>query len=153
MTRLFQLIGTMFVLSLLSFAQEQNIKKCKVPKSTGGKYTLSSESRPIGRSDEVIVDVIVKPGHFNTSFMNEFGKRIKATYCHENVILLSIFDSKTDIVGWNYDWVLSQGKDDRRRGTYLFDRKAAKDAVEFSTKKGNPINEVRIDFTVGEESH
>lgn len=134
--------------SLVSIAQETEIQKCAVPKNIDGKYKLAAEVRPLGEPKRLHVYVVVKPKNFTKEFMTELAKRLKSVYCNEDAIYVTIFDSKEKITGWFHDYVLSGRKVDKRRGTYLIDRNESKETIEFSTKSGNPIDEVRIDFTV-----
>ena len=136
----------LFVCSV-SFAQQQEIEKCPVSKETSGKYKLFTASRPLETYKQVLLQIIVKPKNFTKEYMTEIAKRIKTEYCKEEIVMLNIFDSKKSLLGWHYDYVVTGGKTDRRRGTYLLNRKTGEEAIEFSTKSGNPINEIRIELS------
>lgn len=133
--------------SEIVFSQETKTTKCVVPKGLGGKYKLLSEAFPIGNSNEVLLEVIIKPKHFNKADLIELTKRIKTEYCNINEISLSMFDSKKVALGWHYDFVTSKGSIDRRRGIYFLNRKTNEEVIEFSTKFGNPISEVKLNLS------
>ena len=141
------LTGLMVALSVNFPVIAQKIEKCTVKHLPGGKYRVFSEFHVIGKTDELLLDVILKPKDFTKEFMRDFADRVKKTYCNENVISVQIFDDKKAAIGADYDFVVSHGEIDRRRGTYYLNRTNGKDAVEFSRKRGSPVNEVRIDFS------
>ena len=144
--RITALISLVLLTTFVCAAQNEKIQKCSVPKGVGGKYKLIFEARPLGEPKTVLVDVVIKPKNFTKQYMTEFAERVKAEYCNEDWVGIAIFDSKKAQLGWHYDFVISGGKVERRRGTYLLERKIGREGIEFSTKPGNPINEVRIEL-------
>jgi hypothetical protein len=145
-------ISTLYIIILLtslsSFAQEKEVNKCSVPKSNGGKYKIASESRLVGKSGEIILEIVIKPKNFTKEYMTEAAKRIRAEYCNDDVLYVSIFDSEKAIRGWHLDWMESKGKIDRRRGVYLLNKRTEEEIIEFSTQPGNPINEVKLTLQI-----
>ena len=146
MFRIAALFGVTLFLCSISFAQ-QKIEKCLLPTGVGGKYKLFVASRPLETNKEILLQVIVKPKNFTKDYMTKFAERVKSEYCNEEIIAVNIFDSKKSLLGWHYDYVVTGGKVDRRRGTYLLDKRKSEEAIEFSAKPGNPINEVRIELS------
>lgn len=142
----FIICGLLLVSFFSVFGQKTEVKKCSVPKGIDGKYKLISEVYTYGEAKHLLIEVAIKPKNFNRKYMIEFVKRIRAIYCNENSIYLSIFDNKKDQLGAVHDLFMSNGKVDRRRGSYSFEKKTNEEILEFSLKKGNPRNEVKIDF-------
>lgn len=145
--RIVVLASLILCVSFVSSAQDQKIKKCSVPKEMKGKYKLALEARPLGESKKIILDVVIKPKNFTKEYMTEFVNRIRAEYCNEDIISLAIFDNKKSVQNWYRNFATSGKKIDEKRGTYLLNRKTGEEGIEYSTKAGNPINEVRIELS------
>ena len=137
-------LGIILFFSGLVFSQSENKVKCKTSKSIGGKYILFSETYLVENPNRVLLEIIIKPKNFNKEYMTKLANRIKLQYCNINTISVEIFDSKKSLLGWHYDFVTTGGKIDRRRGIYFLDKKTGEESLEFSTKSGNPINEITI---------
>jgi hypothetical protein len=127
-------------------AQTSKIKTCSVKGLKGGNYKLLSAAYTATEPKELLLDVSVKPKNFTKEYMAAVARRIRKTHCNERYVSVAIFDSKKAHIGWHYAWMISGGKIDRRRGTYLLDRNAGEEAIEFSSEPGKPPNEVRIVF-------
>lgn len=137
--------------SSANFGQEQKIQKCPVPEGIGGKYKIIFETRTLGEPKRIILDVVVNSKNYTKEYLTEFAKRIKAEYCNENYLSVNIFDNKKAIRIWYENFIVSEKRSEERRGTYLLDKQTDYEVVEFSTRPGNPINEVRIELSIPKE--
>jgi hypothetical protein len=123
----------------------QSSVECNISTPSGGKYKKVFQARKPKFSDEVLLDVVINPKNFSNDYLTDFIKRIKRDYCLEKVVGVSIFENERDSIGWFSDFITSQGKIDRRRGTFVLDRTCGKENLEYSTARGRPIDEVKID--------
>jgi hypothetical protein len=143
-------LGSLFLVASfgLGSIHAQRVQKCDVS-AAAGRYKVIFATRPNSVGSEVLLDVVISPKNFNRSFMNDFVRRIRATFCKEDTISISLFDSEKAAKGWHYIYMISKGQTDSRRGTYMFNRRSGKEALEFSTKPGNPIDEVKMELSEG----
>lgn len=119
-------------------------KQCSVPKGTGGKYKLVSESYASSIPREVHLEVVIKPENLTKEYLTEFRKRIKAKYCNPDYIFAEIFDGEEAAVRKD-DPITA--RIDSRRALYVFDRPMGTDRIEFSTEPGKSNKEIVIDFS------
>ena len=146
--RIMALVCFVLFVSISSFAQQQKVEKCFVPRNVRAKYQLVVEARPIGEAKTIILDVVVKPKNFTKEYMTKFANRIKTEYCSDDVITLQIFDNEASVRKWYGDFREGvKTADGERRGMYYLNRKTGEETIEYSTKLGNPINEVRIELS------
>ncbi|MFZ1699697.1 MAG: hypothetical protein WBO10_00090 [Pyrinomonadaceae bacterium] len=119
-------------------------KKCTESKQDGKDFSVVFEARTSDGSKELILDVVLKPKNFTREKLVDFSIWVKAKYCHNDVIGVSLFDNKTAAVGWHRDLMLSGGRLDKRRGTYSLNRSKNEERIEFSSANGKPIDEIVI---------
>lgn len=124
------------------FSQTPDRERCTIPHLKGGKYKLSAELE----GNPLMLDIVIKPFEFNKEFLTVLAERLRSNYCHEKILMVSIFENKSDTEGWFSEFVISRGKTDRRRGTYVLDRKNGSERFEYNLKKGNPMNECILDL-------
>lgn len=130
---------------LVIYPQDSSIKRCSIPKGIGGKYKRSFATRLA--TGKTSIDVVIKPKHFTREYLLEFAKRIRAEYCNEKILHVSIFDNERAITGAGYVWIITAGAVEKRRGTYLLDRNTGEEAIEYGSEPGKPIDEIRIDLS------
>ena len=126
-------------------AAGQTVNECKVTKSLGGKFKIVSQARPVGSTDELSLNVVIKPKNFTDQFLRDFMRRVDEMFCNEMYVGVAIFDREKDSVGWFYDYVTSERRVDRRRGVYILDRSCGKYSLGYSSAKGRPIDEFEIE--------
>ena len=123
----------------------QSADECNTSAPSNGRYKKVFQARKPKFADEVLLDVVIKSRNFSTAYLNYFIKKKKRDFCLEKVVGVSIFENERDAIGWFSDFITSNGKIDRRRGTFVLDRTCGKENLEYSTARGRPIDEVKID--------
>ncbi|MBX7054654.1 MAG: hypothetical protein K1X36_06840 [Pyrinomonadaceae bacterium] len=145
----FRRLDLLFLLAFGLFGAQlaagQTVNKCKVTKSLGGKFKIVSQARPVGSTDELSLNVVIKPENFTDEFLRDFMRRVDETFCNEILVGVAIFDSEKDSAGWFYDYATSNGRIDRRRGVYILDRSCGKNSLGYSSTKGRSIDEFEIE--------
>ncbi len=125
----------------------QKIEKCNVDSNVRVKYKLISENRNTLPSYILMVDIVVKQKDFNREYMVRLANTLTTRYCHDKEISVAIFDDKkaaktTDM--WNY--LLGKVESPSLRGFYSLDRDQKRTGIVFSTERGRPHNEVKIEL-------
>jgi hypothetical protein len=135
------------LLSLSADAQWRKVKRCQATEKAG-KYKLFFDWRPLDERRTVSAYIIVKPKNINRKYLLQVARRLKSEYCYDEKLNVIIFD---DIKLISADPVLDYANSDQKivkwRGLYSFDRATGKESFEFSTKLGNPTNEVQVDLS------
>ncbi len=127
---------------------EPKIEKCKVcPKQTF-KYKLISIGRSLSEPPITGLRIVVKQPRFNRTDMAELARVLKAMYCHEESISAVIFDDskvakQAHVV---VDQLVGTRKVPELRGYFSFDKQTGKTQISFSTKRGNPPEEIALDL-------
>ncbi len=137
------LLLVMFLLLPLTAQTNDNDtsnKKCTA------KFKILFEIKLNKRPDEVGLDVALEPKYYTEQCINDFTMRIRARYREKGLVSVALFESKKDQIGWFHDYASSRRTIDRRRGNYTIDRRAGIDLIEYSSKKGNSLNEIRVDY-------
>jgi hypothetical protein len=123
--------------------------ECKVDSSKKFKYKIIAKERTINEPYIFSIRVVIKDNKkFNKENMLKFTENIKARFCNEERISVVIFDdektaNESRVVA---DYLLDQRKAPELRGFYSLDRKTGSEGIQFSTKRGNPTDEVKIDI-------
>jgi hypothetical protein len=127
-------------------AQQNETKSCK-SNIKGGKYKRAEISSWYRQPRRFSGNVLIKPKNINKDFLILMAKRLKSEYCGAEYLKVAIYDNATSMdSGWEI-YNKSKGNVVRQRGNYVFDRITGQEYLEFSTKLGNPISEIRIDLT------
>ena len=143
------------VLAFLAFgitvsAQSRKIEKCNVRSKDQPKYDVIFEQKNDLAPYWLGVDIVVRPENFNADFMRGLADTLTRRYCHDNYISVTIYDEKraarntTDSVMALY--LRGRIKVPALRGFYSFDKDSKHVGVSYSTKRGNPTDEVRIEL-------
>ncbi len=137
---LFLLINVDYV-----YTQVNGTGKCK-SSVKGGKYQKSEIAHWQNEPKKFSGNVLIKPQNVNREFLIKLAKRLKAEYCMAEYFTVNIYDDSDSM---NFGWEIynqSENKIIRHRATYTFDITAGINEIEYSTKKGNPTNENKIDL-------
>lgn len=139
----FFVLGFIAELFVVGHAQTTSIKKCD---STikGGQYRLISEDRTRDGTG-LLIFIVVDSKRINESDLKKVASRIKAEYCNEPNLQAVIADKRkfADPIVL-FEFTDSKGRIVKMRGFYSFDRKAGTENLEFSRKRGNPTEEVKV---------
>lgn len=145
-------IYMMFLLCCFLFvtqisAQDETIQKCQ-SSVKGGEYILTSAGHTIEGEKVLLILIVVKSQNINRDFMLKLAERLKSEYCNEKKLQAVIFDDRklADISSIS-KYVESEGKTILMRGYYSFDRTSGKEEIEFSAKRGNSTDEIKIDLS------
>lgn len=132
-------------LSFYSSAQVVN-ESCKY-KGNEGKYKLLWQARTIRGENTLLLHILIKPKNVNRDFLILLAKRIRSEYCNEKNVYVVIFDDRKLASDFHRtDYFLSKDKI-IERGHYKLDRENGVELLEFSTKRGNPTTEIKVDLS------
>ena len=145
----FLFLNLILIFSFRTISAQENatpIKECKVSLKEEVKYKLISIGRTVGEPYITGLRIVVKDKYFNKDDMVQLTKIIKARYCNEEIISVVMFDDAK--VAKQARAVIDQLAGNRKvpeiRGFYSMDRKTEKEIISFSTKRGNPADEISI---------
>jgi hypothetical protein len=150
--RRFASVVTVFILSLgLSTSFGQTVK-CVPDDKEAVKYELVqnyvTDLPPYTRS----LRVVVKKENFNRAFMVRLANALRMRFCSDEEISAVIFDDKHVAESLNMgDFLTGRVTPPEVRGlyaltSYTLANKGKEESIEFSTKRGNPTNEVVINL-------
>ena len=136
-------VALLFGFVLWTDAQVNPRKKCSTG-TNGGRYHLVSESRALDQ-EGLLIFIVVKPDRINEEYLRQVASEIKARYCNEVRVVTVISDKKK----YADPAVLSEYRDSKSRiakmrGFYSFDRRNGIERLEFSTRLGNPPDEIKV---------
>lgn len=141
--------GTICAVSV--FAQTSRFSSgCANEPKNGAKFKVMFETETVEK--QLLIKVVIKPDNFTRENLVATAARLRARYCMAKYVGVTFFESKNDTRYGLYEWVVSNGKGDPTRGTYLIDREKGIDLIEYNTKKGNPFDECAIDLSVKPKS-
>lgn len=135
------------LVSALSILSQSSGTNCKDQNRGPNSWAIVFEARTLEDPKELLLDVVLKKDGFTSAQITEFARWAKSKFCNDEIINIAFFDSKSAAKGWHRDLILSEGKNDRRRGTYYFNRSTKEEMIEFSSSKGRPINEIVINLS------
>lgn len=135
--------------SIVGYGQSQipKVEKCESAVK-GGKYKWASIEPVLNEPNNFYGYVLVKPKDVNRQFLVRLAKRLNSEYCKAERFQVVIFDEgKYANPVSMQELVASKGKIVRMRGFYSFDRKSGENRLEFSTARGHPTTEVKLNLS------
>jgi hypothetical protein len=149
--KLLSLAMLMLVSTSSGISQKRgDITECKSNIANPVKFKVLRVSPSIREPFTLGIDVAVRKKDFNREFMIRFAQTIRARYCMENAIGVAIVDDKKvfladpEIIAYHLGGIK---KSPVIRGFYSFNRLTGVNVIGFSTKRGNPDDEIVIDFS------
>jgi len=129
------------------FAQSSRFSaRCGDEPKNGARFKVVFETETVAK--ELLIYVVIKPDKFTRENLVATAARLRARYCKAKYVGVTFVENKEDLHYGLKEWVVSDGKGDPTRGTYLIDRGKGIDRIEYNTKKGNPLDECAIDLNV-----
>jgi hypothetical protein len=112
------------------------------------KYRVGFQRRTKGKPSILLVQISVAPEHFNFAAIKLLAQQLKKDFQHEQHLTVLISDDydtarSSDLL---VD-IMRREPPPGYRGVYELDSTAGREGINFSTKRGNPINEVDIDVS------
>ena|SRR2546429_8986317 len=106
-----------------------------------GQVRHTGDDKP----SEIYVLISIEPKQFKKEQMIALARQLKKDFCKEIRFGVIIFD---DYMAARYVTYLSITKDleKAQRGFYHIDRKKRSEYIQFSTARGKPLDEVRINL-------
>lgn len=136
----------MFYLLCFSLNTSAQHQKCQILEKKV-KYKIGFKS--VNDSNDILLQISVKPKNINREYILRLAKRLRSEYCDAEKITVIIFDDAA--LAQTYlsmkEYIQSKGKIVEMRGFYSFDKSSGKEGIEFSTKRGNPTDENKIDLS------
>lgn len=92
-------LSVSLILIVNAIACGQTLSECKVEKRLGGKYKIVHASASLIAGQRVFfITIKMRANKFNDNYLRKVARRIRATYCKENVISVEMWDSEDDTV-------------------------------------------------------
>ncbi len=140
-SKIIRLAVWFFTLVAISFAQNDEVKKCKTD-IKGGNYKVVFSGKSLKSPNTLSLFIVVKPKNITSEYLYKLAKRLKSEYCYEEKLIVSIFDNKKYA---NIDSLkVKKGDKNYLRGSYSFDNSSKKEYLSFSSKLGNPADEIKL---------
>lgn len=124
------------------------IPQCDINQDNEVKYKVVYANRGIREPYTLGLRIVVKEKQVNREFILKLAESLRRRYCMDNDIGATIFDDKeiaksADAI---VDQLLGKKQIPEIRGFYSLDRKNGIEKVSFSSKRGNPPDEIVIDL-------
>jgi hypothetical protein len=112
------------------------------------EYRIGDSWRTATGSATQALQISINPRHFNRKDMMALARQLNKDFSHESRVAIYIFDSYRSAQTFS---IISHSPTYNRdfkafRGFYLLDRNMGKEYIEFSSARGRPRNEIRIEF-------
>ena len=141
------LIGVFFAICITAQKPPNQIEKCRVDSKERVNYKLIFEHRNSLPPYALIAKIVVRQRNYNKEYMQRLAQTLASRYCHDDQISVAIFDDekaarKTDM----FEYLIGHVKVPELRGFYSMDRAEKTSGIVFSTRRGNPPDEIKIDL-------
>ncbi len=125
-------------------------RKCVASSKRTIDYRLVSSGRGLGRG-VLGLRIVLAAKYFNRTDMMTLAENLREKYCREDVVGVTIFDNKRDakVADIVVKHLSGVRKSKSIRGFYSLDRTRGLEKLSFSTKPGNPDDEVLLDLSGG----
>ena len=142
------LLATSLTTTLSAQQISKEIKTCKVDHVNRVPYDLISSGRGLSDPIETGLRIVVAPKFYNAKDMEELAHILRLQYCQENHLSVVIFDAAKPAKEARavVDQLTGKRAVPELRGFYSLDRTTDIEKMSFSTKRGNPTDEVKIQF-------
>ena len=135
----------------LAWSQNRNDRElsrtCRAPKLDSGRYKLLFTTRGVTGDKTLILYILLKSEDINRGYLLTVAERINKTYCNEASVIAAIFDERKYAGTFAVtDFAVSRNVYPGYRGQYRLNRQPISETLMYSSKKGNPIDEVEIDL-------
>ena len=151
MKKVWVVVITLLCCILATSGQEvdPNLKACKVSSKPIVKYELVSAGVGLGKSPVVGLRIVVADKFFNRLQMELLVKQLGEKYCNATELGVTIFDDKKTAQNARVVVEHLSGKRvvPQIRGFYSANKSTGLSKLEFSTKRGNPTNEITLDLS------
>jgi hypothetical protein len=97
-----------------------------------------------------VLYISIKPGYFNREDMKLLARHLKDDFSAENRIAVYIFDYYPATKSFSYikqDNPTYARDQAALRGFYFFDRNTNEESIAFSSERGKPFDEVKINLS------
>lgn len=155
------LSGLLAVISTLTAAQQSlsretqtegttaNTAPDPVPNLQAVTYKVSTFARIPAEHNKLILLISTEPESFTRDKMLVLARQLNKDFPNEQRIYAVIFDSEAAVR--NYDpagGTYSMSKK-LERGEYYLDRVKGRESINFSSRRGNPVDEIKITLSNG----
>lgn len=130
-----------FVSAAICFAQTKT--SCNLSKNSGGKYKYVSGETGVVEGEKIFfLTIKISPEKFNEKYLREVARRIKETFCHEQIINAQIWD-KSEIKKYD-DLTPAPIFPPWTRALYSLDRSNGRETLSFIVND-KITGEIKID--------
>jgi hypothetical protein len=143
-------VGLALVFSLAPHLCGQQKDKCSpaVKTERAFKYRIGKSFRTVKGPPTLVVYISVKPQYFNREDMLSFAQQLNRDFCHEQRVSIWIFDAYPSAQSFApHPHSLTYDRDmEALRGFYRLNRETHEETIQFSSSRGKPRDEIKIDL-------
>jgi hypothetical protein len=125
---------------------EGNSAQANVPSDSGLEvWTITYRVATRMRSPvELILEISVEPENFTRDKMFLLARQLNKDFPNESRIYAVIFDSESAARNYNPAGGTYSISKKLERGEYFLDRVKGRESINFSTRRGNPVDEIKV---------
>jgi len=127
----------------------QKLEKCKAQEQMDAPgFRIGRIRRTVEKGVPILLlQISVEPEHFNKADMMALARRLKGDFCKEKQLNVAICDDVRAAMDTHLIFDLLRNEPNAGlRGGYDLDRVNGKESISFSTKRGRPLDEVKINL-------
>lgn len=130
-------------LDSLSLTKMGYEKDCQIAEKKPPKYRVWRVLRPASNGTRLAY-VSLSPKHFDAEQLTMLAASLNTRFQTQSKLKAILFDDPVLARNYAYGYFDPTGMEDEARGLYYLDRTIPEEYIQFSTVKGNPINEIKI---------
>jgi hypothetical protein len=111
------------------------------------EYKVGRVIRSSNKPYEVSVIISVDPKYFIRDTMVKLARQLKEDFADERLLRVEILDDQNIADNYIPAGPMYRSFYKAKRGTYVLNRNTGRERLEFSTARGKPTNEVKIDLS------
>ena len=111
------------------------------------EYNVGRVIRSSNEPHEVTVIISIDPKYFTHNDMVKLAHQLKRDFADELLLRVEILDDKNIADNYVPAGDMYRLFNEAKRGTYVLNRNTGREHLEFSTARGKPMDQVKIDST------
>ena len=136
------IISTVLIALLVNVTLGQE-QRCEASPNIGFEYKIVENTKTDFPPHVRSLRVVVKAKYFDDIHMKLLAQSLRKRFCNDDMISALIFDDlKVDKTLNEGQFLLGRVRPGEVRGIYALSDDGKTESIEYSTKRGNPFNEV-----------
>jgi len=142
------LIISMALISLLGVEAVGQQQRCGTKPKIGFEYDIVENTKTASPPNVRSLRVVLKAKYFNDTHIRLLAKSIRSLFCEDTEISALIFDDLSVAKRIRTDqFLLGKFRPPEVRGIYALSDEGKIESIEYSTRRGNPIDEIVLRLT------